>query len=585
MSSISPNQSPMENYSTMFSEQEEEIIPWVGAFSVPCSESLQNSNGMQFDMSPASFLEESINPVRPVRLPRTTDLTPKELDIAYAWWRSWLWNEKESLDSPKLQHNIFVPDSFTPIDQKTYREIKDFFNNVKKTYPLSRFNKTNPLHILCDATLLEKWSSILREASTPIPGICVCLITNTGQAHHFISKVMRAWGLHQIYCLHSQEVRDFFASRGLEFLQSWDRDLIAAQLPSPSLPEVFRRKLKLSQNNYSVMQSQSRKRSFSNMEENNLPIEEQILPEQNLDLEFEDWVLNCITEFSEGDAELERLELDLDTVDIPTVTDWKGQSNVAFAWWYSWVLEKRKQTHLFQTDALRLGNFKEIRGFLVTSIEKYFLNFLYPQTNLLNISCIPSPLAALQDILTSKATSLQKTPQSLIEEVCVYIMVKATHVDVSRAVCAWGLHQVYLLYNQEVKDLFASKGIEFPQSWDIHLIEQQSSSLYPLRSFQQKLKSLSKAAPSSIGQPPLLYPTQVDRPRLENATKKRPVADMIENGARIVEPRSSITPSQELACQSQEKEEISMQDFNLELEPWISGRFLASDLQDPFGEG
>ncbi len=227
-------------------------------------------------------------------------------------------------------------------------------------------------------------------------------------------------------------------------------------------------------------------------------------------------------------------EMTAPSIPLPRTTNLNSQElDVAFAWWYSWVKTRAENTHPFQTDELLVKDFKEVKKFLLASTKKYFSNSSGDKQNFLKISCTPSPLAELQDILHRivKAKARWQTMRSVIGEVCVYMMVKsaANMVYLSRPICAWGLHQVYCLYSQEVKYLFTSEGIEFPQSWDIRLIKQQLPPPYLPKFFRQKLQLLSKQASRSIGQLPRVGPIHVDLPRLEHVTKKRSFIDMEEN--------------------------------------------------------
>ncbi len=543
-------------------------------------------------------------------------------NVAFAWWYSWIWTGSDRWQGTH-------PFQTVDLQLKNFQEIRRFLTSNVEKYFLNRPRWSNLLNISCTPSPLVELQDILqlmrnslqKKMPSLIEGVCIYIMMKAINVR--IPRGVCAWGLHQVYLLYSQEVKDLFSSRGIEVPQSWDIHLI----PQP-LPPFFLQQLSFFSNETSSSIGQqpllypiqvalirpenaTKKRSLADMEVNTeisiVNDGDSIAVTQPISLTTQLQELACLSKEKE-ETSMQNLNLKLAQLVPGNITE----SKVAFAWWYSWIwtpLDKGRRIHPFQTVNLKLENFQEIRRFLARNAEKFFSN--EPRwSNLLNVSCTPSPLAELQGILQSKI-SLQQTLQSLIGDVCVYIMVKATNVGLSRAVCAWGLHQVYLLYSQEVKYLFNSNGIEFLQSWNIHLIAQQLQSLNLPPFYLKQLNLLSMEVSSSIepleiDEPrelsrgpnsqfltapsiPPLYPIQEDLPRLGNATKNRSFVNMevsteinlIEDGDSI----ASINPSQKLACQPQEKEEIRIQNFDLELEQLVSSSVIESDLKSPVGEG
>ncbi len=422
-------------------------------------------------------------------------------NIAFAWWHSLIWITRTNRQQTKNFASQHLLQQLPTLgnDDKLRTTLSKFLLAYQPTFR-HKVKPFNPLDIPLTPPPCEELHNIILHSNT-IDSIQKVFryISIDLNRNHEISAPTRAWGLHQLYLRHSQEVHDLLQSCGIVCLQSWDLEA-TLQSPLPTLhcdfwkvlhrlqpcdvktakeayEQAVRRASPQIANTLPSENHNTNKRSFAELEQEGRPAGEMTLIQNTFSLE--NWDLDLELSIDQWDP---KDFSDLFTNEDPSEEGENliqggnhcTQSDIAFAWWYSWISRDRRTNEHQKTHfALQhlLGE-KPIFKNQCTQQLKYLKQFLqgYQQAaftyknnllNPLNVQFQESPLQPLRKICNMKnAYSIQ--------EVFLYIAIglRSNH-GISILTRAWGLHQLYLLYSQDIQDLFQSRGIVFLDSWDL----------------------------------------------------------------------------------------------------------------------
>ncbi len=416
----------------------------------------------------------------------------QKFDIAFAWWASWLWSQDRKLNFqisnyPKQQNWFFSSYNLSSQDLSIYKKTElilrkqgnDFFRNTSKDHSLSR-NKlllNTSSKEFCDFLQLKRSSSNRKKI---IKNLCLYIVRNIGLLQSTINSVTRVWGLHQIYLCFPEDVQEFFQDHSIHFCNPW-------QLVPSSLQPGFWNKL------YSFHPG---KKNPGNIVRTCCH-QTSTITEPTLDMRVikqkHEELFNQMTQLRDRifgvQHSMRHVEScnDLDwmrSVLLPQKNE-EMQSDIAFAWWFSWLDTDRRRTKLQDERCpLHSGLRKQYTTLYESKIDNLCRNrlnnilfshqskYCCAQTQSFNPLKGSVPISILADLYKN----LRITPENswdMSQKLWLYVAFDMPN-KYNLKTRAWGLHQLYHMNPQAILSLFHACQIPFLDverfAWEIRRV-------------------------------------------------------------------------------------------------------------------